>query len=161
VPTRQSAGILLYRGVDGRQPGEPGAIEVLLVHIGGPFFAHRHEGAWTIPKGELDLGESPLEAAVREFAEETGQPPPAGNAIDLGSIRQTGGKVVHAFALAGDFDVATLDCNLVKMEWPRGSGRVIEFPECDRAEWFDPAMARAVVVKGQAELLDRLEVRLS
>jgi predicted NUDIX family NTP pyrophosphohydrolase len=142
-------------------PPAAGAIEVLLVHIGGPFFAHRDVGAWTIPKGEIDSGESPLEAAVREFSEETGQAPPAGDPIDLGTVRQTSGKLVHAYALAGDFDVTTFSCNLVSMEWPRSSGRIIEFPECDRAEWFDLRTAREVVVKGQAELLDRLESGLS
>jgi predicted NUDIX family NTP pyrophosphohydrolase len=159
VPNRESAGILLYRNRDAGS--EPGAVEVLLVHIGGPFFARRHEGAWTIPKGELASDESPLDAAVREFTEETGQPPPPGDPIDLGTIRQASGKIVHAFAVRGDFDVSSLDCNLVSMEWPRGSGRTIEFPEVDRAEWFDLDTARSVMVTGQPELLDRLGEQVS
>lgn len=151
MPVRESAGILLYR------EGSGGGLEVMLVHMGGPFFARRDIGAWTIPKGELSDGESPLAAAIREFTEETGQSPPPGEPIDLGTIRQGGGKIVHAFAVAGDFDVDVLDCNLVTMEWPRGSGRTIEFPEVDRAGWFDIATAHDVMVKGQGELVDRLE----
>jgi predicted NUDIX family NTP pyrophosphohydrolase len=156
VPTpRESAGILLYRR------GSGGELEVLLVHMGGPFWARREAGAWTLPKGEIEGEQAPLETALREFAEETGQRPPDGEPIELGAIRQSGGKTVHGCALCGDFDVTVLKSNVFTIEWPRGSGRTAEFPEVDRAGWFDLAAASRLMVKGQSELLDRLAERLS
>lgn len=144
-----SAGLLLHRG-------EGSALEVLLVHPGGPFWAKRDAGAWSIPKGEIDPGEDPLAAARREFAEELGTPAPAGEAIALGEIRQKSGKRVTAWALAGDLDPATVVSNTFTMQWPPRSGREAAFPEVDRAEWFAPAQAREKLVPAQVELLERL-----
>jgi predicted NUDIX family NTP pyrophosphohydrolase len=145
----RSAGILLHRG-----PGN--ALEVLLVHPGGPFWARRDEGAWSIPKGEYGPGEDPLEAARREFAEELGVAPPGGDADDLGEVRQKSGKVVHAWALHGDLDTSRIASNTLEIEWPPRSGRLIEIPEVDRAEWFGLEAAREKINAAQAELLDRL-----
>ena len=144
-----SAGILLYRA---RQ----GAVEVLLVHPGGPFWANKDLGAWTIPKGEYEPGEDPLAAALREFQEETGHEPPADGLVELGTIRQRGGKVLTAWAAAGDLDPATAVSNTFTMEWPPRSGVQREFPEIDRAGWFGPDTARAKLLGAQAELVDRL-----
>ncbi len=138
--------MLLVRG-DGR---------VLLVHPGGPFWARKDAGAWSIPKGELDEGEQPLAGARREFAEELGHAPPEGEVVELGEIRQKGGKHVIAFALEGDFDPAQIAPGTFELEWPPRSGRRQEFPEIDRVAWFDLATARAKIVQGQVELLDRL-----
>jgi predicted NUDIX family NTP pyrophosphohydrolase len=146
-----SAGILLYR------PGP----EVLLVHPGGPFWARKDSGAWSIPKGELDEGEDPRACARREFAEETGTQLPDGALEDLGSVRQKGGKEVRAFAAAGDLDPATLESNTFELEWPPRSGRLQEFPEIDRAEWFGLDQARAKVNPAQVAFIDRLEALLS
>jgi predicted NUDIX family NTP pyrophosphohydrolase len=147
--SRQSAGILLHRG---RGPG----LEVLLVHPGGPAWSKRDLGAWSIPKGEYNDGEDPLAAARREFEEELGTAPPPGDAEDLGEIRQRSGKRVHGWALAGDLDVSTVVSNTVEFEWPPRSGRVVEIPEVDRAEWFGLEVAREKINVGQAPLLDRL-----
>jgi predicted NUDIX family NTP pyrophosphohydrolase len=147
--TASSAGLLLYRERDG-------VLEVLLAHMGGPFWARKDAGAWTIPKGELDAGEQPAAAARREYAEELGHDPPAGELEDLGEIRQRAGKRVRAFALRGDFDPAELRPGTFELEWPPRSGRVREFPEIDRVAWFDVAAAQAKIVTAQAELLDRL-----
>jgi predicted NUDIX family NTP pyrophosphohydrolase len=144
-----SAGLLVHRTRDG-------ALEVLLAHMGGPFWARRDEGAWTIPKGELDPGEEPAAGARREFAEELGHAPPPGPLTELGEIRQRAGKRVIAFAVEGDFDPATLEPGTFELEWPPRSGRTQAFPEVDRVAWFDLATAKARIVKGQAELLDRL-----
>jgi predicted NUDIX family NTP pyrophosphohydrolase len=146
-----SAGILLNR------PGP----EVLLVHPGGPFWARKDAGAWSIPKGELDEGEDPRACARREFAEETGTQLPDGALEDLGSVRQKGGKEVRAFAAAGDLDPATLASNTFELEWPPRSGRLQEFPEIDRAEWFGLDQARAKVNPAQVAFIDRLEALLS
>jgi predicted NUDIX family NTP pyrophosphohydrolase len=147
---RRSAGILLHR------PGAAG-LEVLLVHPGGPFWAKRDLGAWSIPKGEYDDAEEPLACARREFAEELGSPPPDGaEPIDLGEIRQKGGKVVMAWAIAGDLDAAAIRSNTFEMEWPPRSGATRKFPEVDRAEWFGLDEARAKILPAQAPLLDRL-----
>ena len=146
-----SAGIVLYRG----QPPE-----VLLVHPGGPLWARRDGGAWSIPKGEYEQGEDPLDAARREFEEELGAPPPAGQALDLGEIRQKSGKRVRSWALAGDFDPATVRSNTFALEWPPRSGRLQEFPEIDRAEWFTLPEARERIIAAQIPLLDRLEQAL-
>jgi predicted NUDIX family NTP pyrophosphohydrolase len=151
--SKHSAGLLVYRRAGGSGSAE---LEVLLAHMGGPFWAGREEGAWSLPKGELIPGEDELEAAKREFEEEIGQPAPAGEPVLLGSVRQSGGKLVTGFALEGDLDVTTVRSNLVEMEWPRRSGRFITFPEVDKAGWFAVERARKRVVKGQAPLLDRL-----
>ena len=145
----RSAGILMYRWA-GRVP------ELLLVHPGGPFWAKKDIGAWSIPKGEFDPEEDPLQAAKREFAEELGNDPPAGPYIDLGSIRQQGHKTVAAFATEGDFDPKSLRSNLFKMEWPPKSGRIQSFPEVDRAEWFALRVARKKILAPQAVFLDQL-----
>ena len=144
-----SAGILLYRRRGDR-------LEVLLVHPGGPLWARRDEGAWSVPKGEYGPEEEPLAAARREFAEELGAQPPEGPAEDLGEIRQRGGKRVRAWALEGDLDAGAIVSNTFELEWPPRSGRRIDVPEVDRAEWFVLADARPKINPAQAELLDRL-----
>ena len=150
---KRSAGLLLYR-----KRGE--GIEVLLVHPGGPFWADRDAGSWSVPKGEVEIGEEALAVARREFEEETGHSPPAGDPIDLGEIRQASGKVVHAWAVEGDLDPARVTSNTFMMEWPPRSGRQQEFPEVDRAQWFEPDDARRRMNSAQAELVDRLLARL-
>ncbi|MBM3545257.1 MAG: NUDIX domain-containing protein [Alphaproteobacteria bacterium] len=144
-----SAGILLYRG-----SGE--ALELLLVHPGGPFWAKKDAGAWSIPKGEYDEGEDPLAVAKREFAEETGGMPPQAGYIDLGELAQPSRKVITAFAAEGDFDPAALKSNIFELEWPPKSGRKQAFPEIDRAGWFTSAEARTKILPGQASFIDRL-----
>jgi predicted NUDIX family NTP pyrophosphohydrolase len=145
-----SAGIVLHRR-------RAGGLEVLLVHPGGPAWARRDLGAWSIPKGEYEPEEDPLHAARREFQEELGAPAPSGSAIDLGEIRQRSGKRVRAWALEGDLDPSTVTSNTFLFEWPPRSGKRIEIPEVDRAEWFDLGAARAKINGGQVPLLDRLE----
>jgi predicted NUDIX family NTP pyrophosphohydrolase len=147
-----SAGLLLFRERDG-------VLEVLLGHMGGPFWARKDAGAWSIPKGELAPGEDPLAGARREFAEELGHPPPDGPVLELGEIRQRAGKRVIAFAIEGDFDPATIDPGTFELQWPPRSGRVQAFPEVDRVAWFDLATAKEKVVQGQVALLDRLPAR--
>jgi predicted NUDIX family NTP pyrophosphohydrolase len=132
---KRSAGILMYRGF-------PPRLELLLVHPGGPFWARKDLGAWSIPKGEYAEGEDPLAVAKREFAEELGSPPPQGEFVSLGELVQPSRKIVTAFALEGDFDPATVTSNRFELEWPRGSGRKQSFPEVDRAAWFAPTKAR-------------------
>jgi predicted NUDIX family NTP pyrophosphohydrolase len=146
---RTSAGIVLWHQVEGR-------IEVLLGHMGGPFWARRDAGAWTIPKGEYEPGDDPLAAALREFAEEIGTPVPATEFVDLGEVRQSGGKIVHAWAARGELDPATAVSNTFEMEWPPGSGKHEHFPELDRVGWFELDAAGAKVVVGQRAFLDRL-----
>jgi predicted NUDIX family NTP pyrophosphohydrolase len=131
-------------------------IEVLLVHPGGPLWARRDEGAWSIPKGEYAEGEDALAAARREFAEELGSAAPGGEVAELGEIRQKSGKRVRGFAIAGDLDVRSVISNTCEIEWPPRSGRRIEIPEVDRAEWFGLDAARAKINPGQVALLDRL-----
>lgn len=145
-----SAGIALYRGLGA-------ALEVLLVHPGGPLWARRDAGAWSLPKGEYEEGEDPVSAARREFAEELGSPAPEGELVDLGEIRQRSGKVVRAFGLEGDLDAAAIVSNTFTMEWPPRSGAAGEFPEVDRAQWFTLAEARERIIPAQVALLDRLE----
>lgn len=145
-----SAGLLLHRSA------ADGAVEVLLGHMGGPFWARKDAGAWSIPKGEHGPEEPPLAAARREFAEELGSPPPDGPMHELGSIRQKGGKVVTVFALAADFDAEHITPGTFTLEWPPRSGRMREFPEIDRAAWFDVDTARGKLVNGQLGFLDRL-----
>lgn len=149
---RQSAGLLLFRR------SSRGA-EVLFVHPGGPLWARRDAGAWSIPKGEFQQGEDPLVAARREFEEETGQRP-AGRAIPVGALRQPGGKTVHAWAVEGDCDPGLLPSNTFSMEWPPRSGRFQDFPEVDRAAWFSLEEARPRILKGQIGFLDRLRAIL-
>jgi len=151
---KRSAGILLHR----RRAGER---EVLLVHPGGPFWAKKDAGAWSIPKGEYEDGEDARACALREFAEELGSPPPDGELVDLGEIRQRGGKVVTAWALAGDADADAIQSNTFTMEWPPRSGRMQEFPEVDRAGWFGLDEAREKLNPAQAELLVRLSALLA
>jgi len=150
---KRSAGILLYRG-------SPQRLELLLVHPGGPFWARKDLGAWSIPKGEYEEGEDPLAVGKREFEEELGSAPPLGAFLPLGELVQPSRKIVTAFALEGDFDPATLQSNRFELEWPRGSGRMQLFPEIDRAQWFAPAKAREKIQPGQAPFIDRLLERL-
>jgi predicted NUDIX family NTP pyrophosphohydrolase len=153
VPT-PSAGLLLYRLTDG------GSVEVLVVHPGGPFWRAKDDGAWSIPKGEIEDDGDPLATADREFAEELGATAPSGPRIDLGEITQRGGKRVHAWAVAGDFDVLTLRSNTFDLEWPRGSGRVESFPEVDKAAWLTVSAARQKLLDAQGAFLDRLVLTL-
>jgi predicted NUDIX family NTP pyrophosphohydrolase len=148
--TRPSAGVLLYRNTAAATP------ELLIVHMGGPFWRRRDEGGWSIPKGELEDGEEALPAALREFEEELGSPLPPIELIPLGEIRQTSGKRVIAFAGEGDFDAEDIRSNTFTMEWPRGSGRQREFPEIDRAAWVSCDEARVKLVRSQVEFVDRL-----
>lgn len=141
-----------------RQTG--GALEVLLVHPGGPLWARRDHGAWSIPKGELGEEEDPLAAARREFAEELGSPAPEGPALDLGEVRQRSGKVVCAWALPGDLDAERIVSNVFSMQWPPRSGATRQFPEVDRAAWFSLEEARERINPAQAALLDRLRQRV-
>ena len=150
----RSAGLLLFRG-----SGE--SVEVLLVHPGGPLWARRDAGAWSIPKGEYVDPEDPLAAARREFAEELGVSAPGSEPISLGEVKQRSGKIVIAWALAGDLDASAVRSNTFEMEWPPRSGRRLEFPEVDRAEWFTIAQAREKLNPAQAELLDRLQAALA
>jgi predicted NUDIX family NTP pyrophosphohydrolase len=152
---KTSAGLLLFRTRAGR-------LEVLLVHPGGPFWAGKDLGSWSIPKGELSGDEDPLEAALREFAEELGRPPAfAGELIALGTVRQAGGKIVHAWAGLSDFNISELKSAMFTLEWPPGSRREQTFPEVDRAAWLTIDEARRKILKGQVALLDELENRLS
>jgi predicted NUDIX family NTP pyrophosphohydrolase len=155
VSAKRSAGILLFRLV----AGEP---QLLLVHPGGPYWAKRDLGAWTIPKGEYEEGESARNCALRELREELGAAPDLDveQLIDLGSIRQKSGKVVEAWAAEADFDPARLRSNTFALEWPPHSGSERQFPEVDRAEWFDPEQARRKILPAQAELIDRLLAHL-
>jgi predicted NUDIX family NTP pyrophosphohydrolase len=150
---RRSAGLLLFRQVSGE-------IEVMLVHPGGPFWAKKDEGAWSIPKGEYGEDEDPLLAARREFEEETGVAPPDGEWIPLRPLRQRGGKVVHAWAVQGDLDTAALKSNTFSMEWPPKSGRMQEFPEVDRAAWLSIDAAEVKILKGQVPFLVQLREAL-
>jgi predicted NUDIX family NTP pyrophosphohydrolase len=145
---RRSCGVLLYRYVGDE-------LQVLLTHPGGPFWQHRDAGAWTIPKGEPEAGESDEVCARREFQEELGAPV-EGSLLPLGEITQKGGKHVTAFAVEGEFDVNALVSNPFEMEWPPRSGQMKSFPEVDRAEWMPIPLARAKLLPAQAELLDRL-----
>ncbi|WP_027945783.1 NUDIX domain-containing protein [Amycolatopsis taiwanensis] len=145
---KHSAGILLYRLENGPQ--------VLLGHMGGPFWARRDSGAWSVPKGEYEPDEDPEAAARREFEEELGLAVPAGELTELGTVRQAGGKVVTVWALAGEIDLDRVVPGTFEMEWPKGSGRMREFPEIDRVSWFGLGQAREKIVGGQRAFLDRL-----
>lgn len=148
-----SAGILCYRYHDQR-------LEVFLVHPGGPFWAGQDDGAWSIPKGLLEPGEPPLAAAIREFHEETGFVVNDGF-IELGQLKQPSNKIVHAWAVQADFDATLLRSNTFSLEWPRGSGRLQEYPEVDRGEWFPLAQARQKMYRGQLVFLERLHTVLA
>jgi len=146
---KKSAGLLLYRTVNG-------CMEVFLVHPGGPFWANKDEGAWSIPKGEFDAGEEPLDAAKREFWEETGMVA-KGEFQRLKPVRQRGGKIVYSWAVPCDLDATAVKSNTFSMEWPRGSGKMREFLEIDRAGWFKIDSAKRKILKSQLDLLDQLE----
>jgi predicted NUDIX family NTP pyrophosphohydrolase len=152
---KRSAGILMHRG-------SAHARELLLVHPGGPLWANKDDGAWSIPKGEYDAGEDPLALAIREFTEELGSRPIKGPTkfLNLGEIVQPSSKRVTAFAVAGEFDPATLTSNLFELEWPPNSGQMQSFPEVDRAQWFTPEEARQKILPGQAPFIDRLLAKL-
>lgn len=146
---KRSAGLLLFRqGADGT--------EVLLGHMGGPYFAKKDAGAWSVPKGEYEPDERAWDAARREFREELGLEPPDGEAIALGEVRQTNGKIVTVWAIEADLDPATAEPGTFTMEWPPHSGRIEEFPELDRVAWYTVARARELIVPAQAAFLDRL-----
>jgi predicted NUDIX family NTP pyrophosphohydrolase len=145
----ESAGLLLFRRKNGQ-------LEVFLAHPGGPFWKNRDAGAWSIPKGLIDEGEDPLDAARREFQEETGVTP-SGPFIALGSVRQKAGKLIHAWACEGDADPGLVKSNVTRLEYPKGSGRWLTFPEVDRCECFAPAVARDKINPAQAELIERLQ----
>ncbi len=150
---KQSAGILLYRIATGR-------VEVLLVHPGGPFWAKKDDGAWSIPKGEFADGEQALEAAKREFTEETSFSI-EGTFIPLNPVRQPGGKTVYAWAVEGDLDAEAIRSNTFSIEWPKGTGKRKSYPEVDRADWFDLNTAKIKILKGQVGLLEQLSRKLS
>jgi predicted NUDIX family NTP pyrophosphohydrolase len=149
-----SAGLLLYRVTDG-------VVEVLIGHPGGPFWARKDEGAWSIPKGEYTEDEDPWAAAQREFREEIGFDVPTGPRIDFAPVKQPGGKIVTAFGVRGDLDVTDSTSNTFELEWPRGSGKIREFPEVDRVAWLSVSDARSKLLKGQLPLLDRLMEHLA
>jgi len=149
---KQSAGLLMFRRSRAR-------VEVFLVHPGGPFWKNKDLAAWSLPKGEYAEGEDPLCAARREFEEETGLRP-EGNFLSLGQVRQPGGKLVNAWAFEGDCDAATIRSNTFSMEWPKGSGKLRDFPEIDRGEWFALDRAREKILKAQAPFLDTLAALL-
>jgi predicted NUDIX family NTP pyrophosphohydrolase len=148
--SKLSAGLLVYRSTNGR-------LEMLLVHPGGPYWAKRDDGAWSVPKGEYEADEDPLQAAMREFREELGLDPPSdGQPVFLGESRQPSGKRVSVWALNGDVDVRVVHSNTFTMEWPPRSGRKEEFPEVDRAAWFEQTEARRKILQGQIPFIDRL-----
>jgi predicted NUDIX family NTP pyrophosphohydrolase len=149
-----SSGLLVHRRTDGE-------LEVLLVHPGGPYWAKKDDGAWSIPKGEHEPDEDPLEVALREFEEEIGKKPPdPSRVVSLGQLRQPSGKIVSAWTVEGDVDVSDVHSNTFTMEWPPRSGRTAEFPEVDRAGWFSPEDARRKLLRGQLAFIDRLSALL-
>lgn len=150
---KHSAGLLLYKR-------RASAVEVLLAHPGGPFWARKDKGAWAIPKGVVEAGEAPLEAAIREFTEETGFPI-SGDFLPLGTVVQRGGKHVDAWAVEGECDPARLKPFMFEMEWPPHSGRMAQFPEIDRVAWFGLAAGRAYILPSQLPFIDRLEALLN
>jgi len=152
MKTQQSAGILLFKYVDGD-------LHVMLVHPGGPFWARKDKGAWSIPKGLFEETEDPLEAAKREFKEETGFAV-EGEFIELGTLKQSSGKIIHAWAHKRSLDVSKIKSNMFTLEWPKNSGNIKEYPEIDRGQWFDIREAKVKIVKGQASFIDRFIERL-
>lgn len=157
TPARTSAGLLLYR------PGADGGTEVLLGHMGGPFWARKQQGAWTVPKGEPEDGEPPQVTALREFAEEVGLPAPPGPEVDLGEVRQRAGKVVRVWARAADLDLSAPrgPVSEATVTWPPRTERTVTFPELDDLRWWPLPEARDLVVAAQAEFLDRLDAHLA
>lgn len=154
MAAKRSAGILLFRQA-------PGGAEVLLGHMGGPFWARKDAGAWTVVKGEYEPPEEPADAARREFTEELGLPAPDGEYVALGEVRQSGGKTVTVWAVAGDLDPAAVVPGTFEMEWPPRSGKRQTFPELDRVSWFAPAEAAEKIVGGQRPFLERLTEHLA
>ena len=150
MPATRSAGVLLHR------TGDDGGVEVLIGHMGGPFWARKDDAGWSIPKGEARDGEELFDVARREFAEELGSPVPATEFRELGELRVSSGKVLTVWAAEGDLDADTCVSNTFSLEWPPRSGRLQEFPEIDRAAWFPVDVARQKLVKGQVPFLDRL-----
>jgi|SRR5450631_379583 len=153
MPRKLSAGLLLYRR---RNQDDEIILEVLLAHMGGPFWARKDEASWSIPKGEYEPGEDPFAAAKREFEEELGSTPPLVAYRDLGNVSQPGGKLVTAWAAEADIDAAGAVSNTFELEWPSGSGQRRSFPEIDRAGWFTAEVARVKLVRGQQPFIDRL-----
>ena len=149
-----SAGLLIYKSINNQ-------IEVLLAHPGGPFWARKDLGAWSLPKGEYQEGEDALSAARREFAEEIGQPAPEAEFIDLGEVKLKSGKIIQAWAIAGDLDASKIKSNTMSIEWPPKSGQQTEFSEVDRAEWFDLVKAAQKLNPAQAEFIERLSKKLN
>ncbi len=147
---KTSAGILLYRR-------DEAGLEVLIGHMGGPYWERKDAGAWSIPKGEMKEGENTLGVAKREFEEELGSPPPEEPYLELGEVRQASGKKVVVFAVQGNLDAESICSNSFELEWPRGSGQMCEFPEIDRAAWASLAQARGLLVPAQVQFLERLE----
>lgn len=147
---KRSAALLLYRLSEESGP------EVLIAHMGGPFWARKEAGAWSIPKGEYEEDEDPLAAAKREFEEEMGSPPPDGEIVALGECRQRSGKIVTTYAIEADFDLDGFHSNTFELEWPKGSGRIQEFPEVDRAAWLPFDRACELLLKGHVPIIDRL-----
>ena len=154
MPAKLSAGLLLYRIQDD-------ILEVLIVHMGGPFWSRKDLGGWSIPKGEYEENEDPFEVAQREFFEELGSPAPGGGTIHLGQLRQPSGKKITIWAVDSDFNAAGIVSNTFEMEWPKGSGKMQAFPEVDRAEWFDCETSRRKLLKGQVPFLDILKQELA
>lgn len=152
---KRSAALLVYRF------DPAGRLEVLIAHMGGPFWAKKDDGGWSIPKGEYEPPEEPLAAARREFEEEMGSAPPVGPCLELGEVRQPSGKIVTTFAVQGDYDPSTFASNTFELEWPRGSGRIQQFPEMDRAAWFTLDQAAIKLVKGQLPILTALTHQLA
>jgi predicted NUDIX family NTP pyrophosphohydrolase len=152
---KRSAALLMFRLSDER------GLEVLLGHMGGPFWEKKDARAWSIPKGEYEEGEEPIVVALREFEEEMGSPSPSGDMWSLGESRQPSGKVITTYAVEGDFDIRGFHSNTFTVEWPKGSGNIQEFPEIDRAEWMAFDRACDMVVKGQVPILERLRKQLS
>ena len=153
MPPKSSAGLLLYRR---RDPDDESVLEVLLGHMGGPYWSRKDDRAWSIPKGEYEPGEDPFAAAQREFEEELGSPPPLAEYRELGTVRAPGGKQVTVWAAEADFDATATVSNTFELEWPRGSGQLRSFPEIDRAAWFTVELARDKLVKGQRAFVDAL-----
>ena len=155
----RSAGVLVARWTSGPAPRRPGgapALEVLLGHLGGPYWSRKDDGAWTIPKGLVEAGEDDWAAAQREFGEETGHSVPAGEVADLGVLKQNSSKEIHIWAVLGEIDAAACASNLFELEWPPRSGQICEFPELDRFAWFDLDAAELRLVKGQRQVLAAL-----
>jgi predicted NUDIX family NTP pyrophosphohydrolase len=147
---KRSAALLLYRLPEGV------GLQVLIAHMGGPFWAKKNARAWSIPKGEYEDDEDPRDAAFREFEEEMGSAPPAEQVVELGETRQPSGKIITTYAIRGDFDASNIRSNTFQMEWPRGSGNLQDFPEIDRAEWMSIDRAAQLLVNGQVPILEAL-----